>query len=206
MARTGACVPWPVPQDTRGAVCGIDDIRNRIDGQRGNGSRTEAQSESDGYQGPTEGLYAQQWGTDDPETAPGNTSIGVSSGTIDLTANFGSNTISGCVGCTGTIELAGVFEDGRTGETYDGTGYSDSVLRLGPAAISSDGTFRNRQMSMTHPGFTIPSTTGSWGGKLSNMPDAAGDPRLVAGTYGGRATTSGGTESVFVGAYYANKR
>ena len=61
-------------------------------------------------------------------------------------------------------------------------------------------------MSMSNPYFTVTSTTGSWGGKFSNVQDAAGDPRLVAGTYGGRAVTSGGTESVFVGAYYGLKR
>ena len=177
-----------------------------MDGPELDGPASIPVNGSASYQGPTEGLFAQQWGTDDPNATPGTTMIGGFTGTIDLTADFGANTISGCVGCSGPLEIVGIAEDGRTGETAEVTGYSASVLRLGPAAIGSDGTFRNRQMSMTHPSFAITSTTGSWGGKLSNVPDATGDPRLVAGTYGGRAVTSGGTESVFVGAYYANKR
>ena len=151
-------------------------------------------------------MFAQTWGTDDPDAAPGSTMIGTYAAIVDLTANFGENTISGCVGCTGSVELSGLFEDGRTGVVTEEAGTSDSVLRLGPASIESDGSFRNRRVSLSNPNYAIASSSGSWGGKFSNRQDAAGDPRLVAGTYGGKAETSGGTETTFVGAYYANKR
>lgn len=158
------------------------------------------------YRGPTEGLFAQTWGTDDPEAAPGSTMIGAYAAIVDLTADFGANTISGCVGCTGSVELSGLFEDGRTGVVTEEVGTSDSVLRLGPASIEPDGSFRNRRVSLSNPNFTVAGSSGSWGGKFSNRQEAIGDPRLVAGTYGGKAETSGGTETTFVGAYYANKR
>ena len=139
------------------------------------------------YRGPTAGLFARTWGTDDPGAAPGSTMIGAYAAIVDLTANFGSSTISGCVGCTGPVELSGLFEDGRTGVATEEVSTSDGVLRLGPASIASDGTFRNHEVSLSNPNYTIDSGSGSWGGKFSNRRDAAGDPRLVAGTYGGRA-------------------
>ena len=177
-----------------------------VDGPELDGPTSVPVNGSATYRGPTEGLFAQIWGTDDPNATPGTSMIGGFNATIDLTADFAANTMSGCVGCTGVVEIAGIVEDGRTGESAYAEGYSNSVLRLGPASIASDGSFRNRQMSLTSSDFTITSTIGSWGGQLSNRSDGAGDPRLVAGTYGGRATTSGGTQTVFVGAYYANKR
>ena len=177
-----------------------------VDGPELDGAANLPVRGSAAYQGPTEGLYAQQWGTDDPGAAQGSVEIGGFAATIDLTADFGSNTISGCVGCTGMIETNGIFVDASTGAAYERAGISESVLRLGPASLNSDGSFRNREMSMSNPHFTVTQTTGSWGGKFSNVQDAAGDPRLVAGTYGGRAVTSGGTETVFVGAYYGLKQ
>ena len=177
-----------------------------VDGPELDGPISVPVSGSATYRGPTEGLFAQIWGTDDPNASPGTSMVGGFNATIDLTANFAANTISGCVGCTGTVEIAGIVEDGRTGESAYAEGYSNSVLRLGPASIASDGSFRNRKMSMSSSDFNITSTTGSWGGQFSNRADAGGDPRLAAGTYGGRAVTSGGTQTVFVGAYYANKR
>ena len=177
-----------------------------VDGPELDGAANLPVRGSAAYQGPTEGLYAQQWGTDDPAVAQGSVEIGVYNATIDLTADFGANTISGCVGCTGSIETLGIFVDASTGAAYENPSISETVLRLGPASLNSDGSFRNRQMSMTNPYVTVTQTTGSWGGKFSNIQDADGDPRLVAGTYGGEAVTSGGTESVFVGAYYGLKQ
>ena len=113
-----------------------------------------------------------------------------------MSADFGSNTVSGCVGCTGSIELTGSGND---------TSESDTTLRLGPADIGTDGSFSNREVTLVTPGVAYTANSGSWGGKFSNVPDSAGDPRLVAGTYGARAETAGGTGIAFVGTYYANK-
>ena len=109
-----------------------------------------------------------------------------------MTAEFDSNTISGCVGCIGPIELS--------------SSESDIALQLGPADIGSDGSFRNQAVRLVAPGVTYATNSGSWGGKFSNVPDAAGDPRLVAGTYGAKAGTADGTGIAFVGTYYANKQ
>ena len=157
------------------------------------------------YSGSAGGLYAQVYGTD--AAAPdGSTEIGEFSATAELTANFASMTIFGCVGCSGGVETVGIFHDASTGETYEVYDTSDVRVQLRPAPISSNGNFRNRDVTVTSPGVDVTSTSGSWGGQFSNIPDAQGDPRLVAGTFGGEVTTSGGTETVFVGAYAAPGR
>ena len=157
------------------------------------------------YRGLARGLYARVYGTDTADPAD-STEIGEFSATAELTANFASMTIFGCVGCSGGVETVGIFHDASTGETYEVNDTSDVRVQLGPAPISSNGNFRNRDVTVTSPGVDVTSTSGSWGGQFSNIPDAQGDPRLVAGTFGGEATTSGGTEAVFVGAYVAPGR
>ena len=52
-------------------------------------------------------------------------------------------------------------------------------------------------------GRTVTDTSGSWGGQFSNIQDAAGNPRLVAGTTGADWTESDGSRGAFVGAYIA---
>ena len=142
------------------------------------------------YLEATQGFYVQN--RDDQTDIGGFTAI------FELTADFGTNTVSGCVGCTGSIELSG-FEDDSTSE-------SATMLRLGPAPIGSDGSFRNQEVTLVTPGMTYAENSGSWGGRLSNVPDAAGDPRLVAGTYGAKAATASGDGIAFVGAFYAGKQ
>ena len=177
-----------------------------VDGPEIDGPPTLPISGSATYQGPTQGLYAQLWGTDDLPVPQGSTEIGLFAATVDLTADFGANTISGCVGCTGSIDTAGVFTNASTGEVLETSDTSEIEVRLGPASLNSDGSFRNSPVSVSAPNVTVTQTTGSWGGKFSNSQDAAGDPRLIAGTYGGHAVTSGETELVFVGAYYGLKQ
>ena len=154
------------------------------------------------YQGPAAGIYSTRYGSD--TLAPvGSTEIGEFSATAELTADFGSMTISGCVGCTGTIETVGIFQNAATGETFEVYDSSDTRVTLGSAPIETNGSFRVGQVSLTSPGVDVTSSSGSWGGQFSNISDAQGDPRLVAGTFGGEAGTSGGSEVVFVGAYVA---
>ena len=125
---------------------------------------------------------------------------------IDLTADFEAMSISGCVGCAGPVALTGVFTDGATGLTEEFASTSDVQLRLGATPISSNGNFRGRNMTLSAPGYAYTGTDGSWGGQFSNIQNAVGDPRLVAGTFGGEAATSNGSEVVFIGAYIAPAR
>ena len=142
------------------------------------------------YIGEAEGLYGVEYGTDAPGYE-GTSAIGIFYADMALTADFNARTIGGCMGCNG-----GVFLDGDP---------SNYRVRLGATSFASNGTFRGSSVSLENPDVDIVSTSGAWGGMFSNQPNADGDPRLVAGTLGGEARTSGGSEAVFVGAYYATE-
>ena len=141
------------------------------------------------YIGEAEGLYGARAGTDVPGAQVGDTEIGLFGGDVALTADFNAGTIGGCVGCNGGI--------------YAGGEYLDLRMRLGATPFESNGTFRGASVALESASTNITSTSGAWGGMFSSVPDAGGDPRLVAGTVGGEARTSGGSEVVLVGAYYA---
>ena len=155
------------------------------------------------YLGLAEGMGFQFNGTDTDD--PGARWYGIFSATADLRADFSNMTISGCVGCVGDVLFTGRYE-ASSGRVQDVTTTSPAQLHLGPAPISQDGSFRNRAVSLTTPDFDITRSSGAWGGQFSNISDSSGDPRLVAGTFGGESESSGGTEITFVGAYYATSQ
>ena len=136
------------------------------------------------YSGYAEGLYAGQ----DTE----GTEIGIFQGDMALTADFAASTISGCVGCNGGVSLNGSPSDYR--------------VRLGATPFESNGVYRGTSVTVEHPDLEFVSNSGAWGGMFSSVPDADGDPRLVAGTLGGQAATADGSKAVFVGAYYATSQ
>ena len=136
------------------------------------------------YDGFAEGLYGG-------EDAQG-TEIGIFSADMSLTADFSAQTIGGCVGCDG-----GVFLDGYASDWYA----SDYRVRLGATPFESNGTFRGTSVNVEHPDVEFATNSGAWGGLFSNVSNSNGDPRLVAGTLGGQASTADGDTAVFVGAY-----
>ena len=124
-----------------------------------------------------------------------------------LTADFGNMTISGCVGCDGDILLSGAAQDGVTGRTVGFYSVpSDFEVRLGAAPISNDGSFTQNNVTATSQATPVRNSSGSWGGRFSSIQDAEGDPRLVAGTFGGEFSTHGGSDAVFLGAFGAGKQ
>ena len=141
------------------------------------------------YIGEAEGLYGASAGTDVPGAQVGDTEIGLFNGDVALTADFGAGTIGGCVGCNG-----GIFADGES---------TDLLMRLGATPFEGNGTFRGASVALESRSTDITSTSGAWGGMFSNLPGSDGNPRLVGGTVGAAATTSGGSEVVLVGAYIA---
>ena len=136
------------------------------------------------YIGLAEGLYGG-------EDAAG-TEVGIFQGDMALTADFAASTIGGCVGCNGGVSLEGVA--------------SEYLVRLGATPFESNGVFRGTSVTVEHPDLEFVSNSGAWGGMFSNVPDANGDPRLVAGTLGGQAATADGSKAVFVGAFAATSQ
>ena len=148
------------------------------------------------YAGAAAGLYATEAGTDIPGVTAGTAEVGEFSGLATLTANFGTGTISGCVGCFGSVDLTPAG-----GYTY-ATNYR---VHLGAAPIArAQGTFRAANVTVSNPDIPISRSSGVWGGQFSNRLDG-GDPRLAAGTFAGQAATPGGSRGVFVGAFAAGK-
>ncbi len=159
------------------------------------------------YAGRAGGLYAVHYGPNFMNPAPGSRETGEFQGNITLTADFGAETVSGCVGCDGSIMTDHTLVDGTTGQSREVLDEgSDIRFHLGPVSIGASGRFEGAtvRVSHPHPDLTFVRTEGSWAGRFSNRQDN-GAPRLAAGTFGGRAESSGNTEIVFVGAWYATK-
>ena len=157
------------------------------------------------YYGPASGAYAVLHGADG-EGPPGSMESGGFNSTVELTADFAANTIEGCVGCRDGVPLFGTLYDTNTGEGTDVL-FEDSGFRLhlDPTSLDADGTFLGQQMRLEHSEYSFASTRGAWGGQFSNISDSAGDPRLVAGTFGAEATSAGGSEGAFLGSFFGTK-
>ncbi len=158
------------------------------------------------YRGGAAGFYGNSYGTDIAEIARGSTVVGEFDGVATLTADFSDGTVSGCIGCEGGLSFEGVFRDGSTGETEDFEESSNASIRLGAIPIdTAAGTFRGEGITVWNP--DRPDTVrtveseGRWGGRFSNIPEADGDPRWIAGTFAGRSVTAGGSRSTYVGAF-----
>lgn len=169
------------------------------------------------YEGLGAGAYANRYGNGFTAAgvAPGSSEIGEFTGTIELNANFRNNTIYGCVGCKGNVLFTGVFEDGATGaqNTFEDVP-SDYQLHLGTAQIESNGTFHADNVTLSsarvqQAGLGFTEQGGSWGGRFSNIlytyATEENEPRLVAGTFGGRAALSDGSQAAYVGAFVAGR-
>ena len=139
------------------------------------------------YRGDAAGLYGATYGSDVPQYQ-GETEIGEWAGDLRLMADFASRTIGGDVD---SITVDGYASDYRIG--------------LGAVSFDSRGTFRGSTVRLEHPQLAFTRNTGNWGGMFSNRLDSTGDPRLVAGTLGGEAETTGGSTATFVGAWYGTK-
>ena len=169
-----------------------------VDGPEISGTPTLPVTGTAEYLGDVEGMYAALYGTDSTALPADTVELGFFFGGIELTADFGANSISGAVDAIHLIGGA-VTPDGSEYLVEGLTGYE---LELGATPLdSTTGTFFGTDVTLTHPGVSYTTNEGSWGGRFSTKDDSGGNPRLVAGTAGGYAVTSGGTESAFVGAY-----
>ena len=134
------------------------------------------------YIGQAGGLYAYIPGSDWGENE-GAYVIDEYEGAITITADFADNTLRGCIGCAGDLVTRrahfGIFlgDEVRDVQTI-AAGYE---LHFGDTPFNPGGTFEHTDVTVRHPERTITQSKGHWGGSLSNVPDQAGNPRLVAG-------------------------
>ena len=135
------------------------------------------------YLGSAGGLYQYQYGSAWGELQGDSQYIEFGADMV-LTANFTDNTIEGCIGCAGDIEIR------RGGYLFPIITWrsprpdalpTDYEVRLGATRFNPDGTFENTDITVMHPERTVTETTGLWVGQFSNVPDPDGNPRQVVG-------------------------
>ena len=150
------------------------------------------------YQGTATGGYATVYGSDHPGIAAGSHTIGQYEGEVRLTADFGAGLISGRVHSIG----AGGFHTPSGGAVQRiaarPTAYE---VVLAATAFDGEGFTGDTTAVSTDPRIGIASSSGSWGGKYSNVSDSDGNPRLVAGTHGANIVTTGGTRTSLIGVF-----
>ena len=126
-------------------------------------------------------------------------------GTIMLSADFASRTLSGCIGCVGDLSTRRAHFGFILGNEVrdDLSLIADYELHLGTATISPEGTFEADGITVTHPERTQVSSEGFWGGQLSSIPNGDGEPRLVTGFSSVDFAESDGSEASIAGAFVA---
>ena len=156
------------------------------------------------YTGQAGGLYSyvagSDWGEDE-----GAYVIDEYEGVITISADFADATLSACIGCSGDLVTRrahfGIFLGDELRDTQGiGAGYE---LHFGETAFNPDGTFVYDDVTLRHPERTVAESDGYWGGSLSNISDAAGHPRLVAGFSGVNFEESDGSIGRFSGTFLA---
>ncbi len=157
------------------------------------------------YLGPVGGLYEYSHGSDWTDVeAP--VVADEFAATMNIQADFSDGTLSGCIGCIGDIRI-------ERRHLYAYLGFrrrpvpeappTDYELHFGLTAIDRDGTFRNTDVNVLHPDRIVTQSGGSWSGTLSNVPDGAGSPRLVAGMVGVAFQEADGSQGDFQGIFTA---
>jgi len=155
------------------------------------------------YNGRAAGFFAARYGTDATE-AEGTVELGDYTGRFQATATFGTGTTGTVSGTIDRIRVAGI------GETPDGRVYvispRDAGVRVELESAPIDAT--DGQLTGTvrlvslDPSLPFTGQQGSWGSRLSSIDDSNSNPRALAGTHAGRATTDGGSAVVFIGAHF----
>lgn len=156
------------------------------------------------YTGQAGGLYTyvagSDWGEDE-----GAYVIDEYEGVITIAADFSDATMSACIGCSGDLVTRrahfGIF---LGDELRDVQGIAaDYELHFGETVFNQDGTFEYDDVTVRHPARTVTQSEGYWGGTLSNIPDEAGHPRLVAGFSGADFEESDDSVGRFFGTFVA---
>ena len=156
------------------------------------------------YAGTMGGLYTYRYGRAWGELA-GSAETTEFSGTMSLTADFGRNRITGCLGCAGPVgtapglHLAPLVPWQNPDPAASPAGYDIHF----EAAFGGDGTFGDTAVTVTHPDRAITASAGTWRGQFSNVPDADGNPRRVVGSADALFAEDDGSRGQFRGIFDA---
>ena len=155
-----------------------------------------------GYLGQTGGLYRYL----SPGGGKENILTEKYQGTIDLTADFTDMTVQGCVG--GLVSRREHFNFFLGDEQrFDASPFiKDFEIHLGAVPFEENGAFRSRDVEVMHPTLAADEqgkTSGFWGGSMSSIPDADGNPWLASGFTVGVFKGEDGSRASFVGSFLA---
>ena len=121
--------------------------------------------------------------------------------TMTIAADFDRDTLAGCIGCVGDIELQRehlyTILGWRRGDGELDNPPTDYQIHYGPTEITAKGSFKNTTATVTHPERAVTQSEGSWHGSFSNRPAADGAPRLAAGQANAAFTEADGGEGSF---------
>ena len=163
-----------------------------VDGPEIEGPATTQVSGRADYVGQAGGMYTY--------LQSGRSEIGEFAGDVRITADFGTNTISGCVGCVSGIVVSGFSVDDDEQATAFIAVPNSARLRMG-ATLIKNGAFSSGNVNIERDDARVTSTDGSWGGRFSTIGDDQG-PRLAAGTAGASWTEEGGGSGAVVGSWF----
>ena len=167
-----------------------------VDGPEIDGPATTPGAGQASYVGQAGGMYTY--------LQSGRSEIGEFAGDVRITADFGTDTVSGCVGCMTGIFVSGFIVDDDEQATAFIAVPSSARLRMGATPIVN-GAFRSGNVNIERDDARVTSTDGSWGGRFSTIGDGQG-PRLAAGTAGASWTEEGGGSGAVVGAWFGARK
>ena len=158
------------------------------------------------YRGIATGAYLSTHGTD-TQTPTGTFEQGEYDGRVQLTADFGTMSISGRLDQVGLSEVLRIPSGGGAtleNNYFPGRVATDYQVVFQPTPIMSDGTFEGLRQDAVFLSETlnIAESEGDWAGRFSTVNDAAGNPRAVAGAHRVFFQTTGNTQALMTGAFY----
>ena len=177
---------------------GVDEAGAFVDAPELMGTPTLPSLGTASYRGIATGGYAIGYGDDFAEASSGSHEMGDYEGTLELTADFAAEDIDGRVH---SIQVDGLHTTaGRGTRPINGVSVPYEIT-LETANFGRGGFTGSTSVTSAGSVLGIASSSGSWGGKFSTVPDSEGNPRLIAGTHGAEFTAAAGTEGSFIGVF-----
>lgn len=121
-------------------------------------------------------------GTSYPE---GTIAGGEFQGILTMSADFDTSMVSGQVRDVEFTYESVLFpgaQQARESRVLTSTGY---MLDMPATPFNSAGQFSGNDITLSHPAITFVETGGSWAGRFSEVDDANGFPRAIAGVHRG---------------------
>lgn len=155
------------------------------------------------YTGRSAGFFMATYGvgTSYPE---GTIAGGEFQGVLTMSADFDTSMVSGQVRDVEFTYESVLFpgdQQAQENRVLTSTGY---MLDMPATPFNSAGQFSGNDITLSHPAITFVETGGSWAGRFSEVDDANGFPRAIAGVHRGFGRTAGGSTALFVGAHYGS--